>query len=82
MQCLSGHPEEDSLVLSETEEVDQKEGGEDEEAEEEEEEEERISKPCGTASPRDQERIVGGSQVSNNSVYFIFTNSALGPSWS
>ena len=34
-----------------------------EEAEEEEEEEERISKQCGVASPRDQERIVGGSKV-------------------
>ena len=46
---------------------------EDEEAEEEEEEEERIPKLCGVASPRDQERIVGGSQVSNHYIYFIIS---------
>ena len=39
------------------------EGVEDKEAEGEEEEEERISQQCGTASNRDQERIVGGSPV-------------------
>ena len=66
--CLSGHPEDDALVLSETEEGNNKEGVQDGK-EEEEEEEERISQPCGTASPRDQERIVGGSQVSSTSIH-------------